>query len=165
MTNPLEALGAASGPAIIEVWAPWCAHCRAQRPRVQEAHKQHPEVQLVRLNAEEQPALASTLKVYGVPTLIAMKDGREVARLAGEASSERIRALFQAAHTAQADLPPGISAGDRILRLSAAAALAGFAFSIPSAWWLGVVAGLVAFSAVADQCPLLKALRHALKRP
>lgn len=164
MTAPLETLGAASGPTIIEVWAPWCGHCRAQHPRVQQASRQHPQVNHIRLNADEQPALASTLKVYGLPTLIALKDGQEVARLAGEASTERIHALFEAALTAQAGALPAISSGDRLLRLGAAAVLVGFAFTIPNTWWLGVVAALVAFSAVADRCPALKVIRQALKR-
>ena len=50
-------------PAVINMWATWCAPCRREMPLLQQAQKNHPEVQFVLVNqGEKAPAVAAYLQ-------------------------------------------------------------------------------------------------------
>lgn len=109
---------------IIDVWAPWCAPCRNMEPIVDQAALEYgSRVAVEKINADEHPGRIRELKVLAVPTLIAVRDDREVARLTGAQSGQAIHELFALATGDQHDGPKRVSATDRIIRLAAGLAL------------------------------------------
>ena len=71
-------------PLIVDFWAPWCAPCRMMAPAYEEAAAQlAPDVRLAKLDTEAEPDIAARFGIRGIPTLIAFKNGREVARQSG----------------------------------------------------------------------------------
>jgi thioredoxin 2 len=77
-------LGASGLPLVVDFWAPWCAPCRMMAPAYAEAASRlAPGVRLAKLNTEAEPEIASRFDIRSIPTLIAFKNGREVARRAG----------------------------------------------------------------------------------
>lgn len=46
---------------------------------------------LVKVNVDEAPAISTRFAVRGVPTLVALRNGREIARQVGAAPAERLR--------------------------------------------------------------------------
>ncbi|MDD3837464.1 MAG: thioredoxin TrxC [Phenylobacterium sp.] len=93
-----------SGIAVLlDVWAPWCGPCRMMGPHFVAAARQlEPEVRLLKLNSEADPAAAAELGISGIPTLILFRDGRVLARQSGAMSANQIvawttQALAQAA--------------------------------------------------------------------
>jgi thiol-disulfide isomerase/thioredoxin len=51
---------------LVDVWAPWCARCRAMAPMFERAAAElEPEVRLIKLNADEEPGIASELGSAG----------------------------------------------------------------------------------------------------
>jgi thioredoxin 2 len=71
-------------PLVIDFWAPWCAPCRMMAPAYHEAAARlAPDVRLAKLDTEAEPDIAARFGIRSIPTLIAFKNGREVARRAG----------------------------------------------------------------------------------
>ena len=95
--------GTKGAALLLDVWAPWCGPCRSMAPQFAAAAKDlEPDVRLLKLNSDAEPAASSALGVSGIPALFLIRDGRVIARTGGAMPASQIvswarQALAQAA--------------------------------------------------------------------
>ena len=79
-----EVAGGSTLPVLVDLWAPWCGPCRVVEPGVERAARSLAgRLKVVKVNVDEAPRTAERLGVQGIPTLVLLRDGREVARQVG----------------------------------------------------------------------------------
>jgi thioredoxin len=149
-------------PVVVDFWAPWCVPCRVIEPLLHRLEKEYAgKVEVWKINADEQPEVLQSLKIYGIPTLVAFKNGQEVARRTGAASEAALSALFDSAISGEKPVQVGPSLFTRLLRLGLGSAILILAFQAHFSGLyalLAVLGAVIAFTAVYDRCPIYKAI-------
>src|SRR3954465_1576363 len=81
-------------PVVVDFWAPWCAPCRALTPVIEKvAAALAGRGKLVKINSDEQQALAAQFGVRSIPNVIAFKAGRPAAQFLGAVPEGQVRAF------------------------------------------------------------------------
>jgi thioredoxin 2 len=82
--DDFEHVTATSLPVLVDLWAPWCGPCRVVAPGVERAAQELAgRLKAVKVNVDEAPRVAERFGVQGIPTLLVLRQGREVARQVG----------------------------------------------------------------------------------
>jgi len=145
-------------PTVIDFWAPWCGPCVRTKPILEDLAKEFDgQVNFQAINADENPELMRSLKVLGIPTLLAVSSNNEINRIVGAQSPENYRHLFVTLAAGQEMVALPIGNRDRFLRLGIGAVLLTFAWMYAT-WWLIPLGLLVMFWGVYDRCPVWKAI-------
>ena len=74
---------------LIDFWASWCAPCRMMAPVLNQLAEELPgKTQIGKVDIEKFQSLAGHFKVRSIPTLLLLKNGKEINRFVGIKSKE-----------------------------------------------------------------------------
>jgi thioredoxin 1 len=81
---------------LLDFWADWCGPCRALAPTIEELAGLYAGKILVgKLDVDENPATAERFQVCSIPTVLMIKNGKEVDRVVGCVPKDYIEAMLK----------------------------------------------------------------------
>lgn len=89
-----DAVDAMPGALLLEFGATWCGHCRAAAPLIASALQRHADVRHLKVEDGPGKPLGRSFGVKLWPTLVVLRDGREVARVIRPLSAAQIDAAL-----------------------------------------------------------------------
>ena len=71
-------------PVLVDFWAEWCVPCRAVAPILEEIANEHSDkLTIVKLNTDEESAIAIKYGITSIPTLNVFVNGQVVKTIIG----------------------------------------------------------------------------------
>jgi putative thioredoxin len=87
--------GSRATPVIVDFWAPWCGPCKQLTPMLEKLVKAAAgKVRLVKVNTDENPAVAQQLRVQSIPAVFGFADGRPVDAFMGALPESQVKAFI-----------------------------------------------------------------------
>lgn len=69
---------------LVDFWASWCVPCKMMAPVLNDlAEEISGQVKVCKVNVDEYQSLASKYNIRGIPTMVLLRDGREIDRFVG----------------------------------------------------------------------------------
>jgi thioredoxin 1 len=70
-------------PVLVDFWAEWCVPCHMVSPVVEEIGREKQDLQVAKLNIDDNPEITRKYGIMSIPTLMLFKGGQETARVVG----------------------------------------------------------------------------------
>jgi len=75
---------------IFDFWSTWCKPCQILSPTIEKIANDNLNIILEKVDVDDNPALAQEYSITNIPTLVFLKDGKEVNRSIGVIPSDKI---------------------------------------------------------------------------
>jgi len=83
---------------VLDFYAEWCQPCKAMGPAIESLMTEHnvegSDVEIKKVNVDNETELTQKYSIRGIPTLIFLKDGEEASKVSGNHSKEKIAKMI-----------------------------------------------------------------------
>ena len=84
-------------PVVVDFYADWCGPCKIMAPLLDDvARRRAGEMVIVKLDTDRNPVTGQRFGIRGIPTLIAFRSGKEIARRVGAVPPAELEAFLSA---------------------------------------------------------------------
>lgn len=80
---------------LVDFYADWCGPCKMLAPIVEEVASEHENLKVVRINVDNEESIAMNYQIMSIPTLVLIKDGKEVDRVVGAVQKKVIETMIE----------------------------------------------------------------------
>ena len=95
-TAEFDAAVEAAPLAMVDFWADWCGPCKMLTPTVEALAEQYGDrVVTGKVNVDEEPELARRFGIMSIPTVVFLKNGKEIERKVGVLPPETFAAVLE----------------------------------------------------------------------
>lgn len=148
---------------IIDFWAAWCGPCMMTKPILEKLAKEYDgKVEFLPINADDSREVLEHFHVFGIPTVITLRNGKEIGRVTGAQNETNYRSVFEALSESR-EIKIPLAQFDHMLRLGTGALFIMVGISTHN-WILGGIGGAIAFMGIYDRCPIWKAVAGYFKK-
>lgn len=79
-----ELISGSDVPVLVDFYATWCGPCQMMAPILDQVNARLKDrIQVVKIDTDKYPNLASENQIYALPTLVLFKNGQPVDRIEG----------------------------------------------------------------------------------
>lgn len=79
---------------VVDFWAPWCNPCQKLGPVLEEICEEN-DIQLVKINVDDNKQVAQKLGIRGIPAVKVFKDGEIADEFTGVQPEPQIREIIE----------------------------------------------------------------------
>jgi thioredoxin 1 len=83
-----------STPIVVDIYAVWCGPCQLMAPQLEKVAAEYGDkCRFLKIDSDEEPEVASVLKINGLPTILFINDMSVVARAEGMLMAKELQEL------------------------------------------------------------------------
>ena len=86
-----ELLESSNTPVLVDFYATWCGPCQMMSPILEQVGASlRARIQVVKIDTDRYPTIASQYQIHALPTLVLFKNGQPVERIEGVVNANQL---------------------------------------------------------------------------
>jgi len=82
-------------PVLVDFHAEWCGPCKMMKPVLEDLRKMMGDnIRILKIDVDKNQAIASSLNISGVPTLMLFKNGQTLWRQSGVHTAKQLQSII-----------------------------------------------------------------------